>query len=73
MTFDLSTVDIPTATSYDADAPLKNLETLAYVLLQILNRAQTAGVKFSGSGDLKDTIESFSASVLEAAGYEAYL
>lgn len=72
MTFDLSTVDIPTATAYDAEAPLKNLETLAYVLLQVLNRAQTAGLKFSGSGDLKESIESFGLSVLAIADIEGH-
>jgi NTP pyrophosphatase (non-canonical NTP hydrolase) len=70
-TIDLSTVTIPAADEYDEAAPQKNLENLAYVLLQVLTIAKTAGIKLSGTGDLMLTIESFSASVLAAADYES--
>jgi len=70
-TFDLGTVTIPAAAEYDEAAPQKNLENLAYVLLQIISIAKAADVKLGGSGNLMETIESFSASVLAAAGYES--
>lgn len=71
-TIDLSTVTIPAADEYDEAAPQKNLENLAYVLLQVLTIAKTADVKFGGTGDLMETIESFSGSVLLAAGSPEY-
>lgn len=72
VTFDLSAVVIPTPTAYDADDPFKNLADLAYVLMQILTVAKAADVKLGGTGDLMETIESFSGSVLLAAGSPEY-
>ena len=71
-TIDLSTVTVPTPAPYDADDPLKNLGDLAYVILQILTVAKAADVKLGGSGDLMETIESMSASILTLAELKAY-
>lgn len=69
---DLDTIRIPLPEEYDRAAPLRNIENAAYVFLQILTVAKTAGVKLGGSGDLMNAIESFSGSVLTASGYEEY-
>jgi hypothetical protein len=70
-TFALSTVTIPTPTAYDVDAPLKNVENLAYVLLQILTVAKgTDDITLTGSGNMASAIEEFGASVLALGGYD---
>jgi hypothetical protein len=67
MTFDLTTVTIPEATAYDPEFPFANLEKCAYVLLQMAALAKAANIKFAGSGDVKDSIDSFGLSVLAIA------
>ena len=66
-TITLTDITIPVPAAYSADDPLKNIGDLCYVALQILTVAKAASVKVGFTGDLMETIESFSASVLEIA------